>query len=291
MKNLIEFLAKYNHWFVFIFLEVISFVLLFQWNSYQGSVFFSSANAVAGKIYEWDADIEHLFSLSKVNQQLTQRNVYLEHEVMQLSHYLEKESGDSSFMGRDQLAMLRTYRLIPAKVVSNSLDKRDNFITLDKGSADGIKKDMGVVCGTGVVGIVYLTAPHYSVVIPVLNSQSNISVSIQKRGYFGYLHWTGGSSSIAYVNDVPLHAHFKLHDRIVTSGYSSVFPPGILAGTILHVYNSSDGLSYRLMVKLSTDFGDLRDVCVIDDAVMEQRLQVLRAAQDSIKEKEGGDEN
>jgi rod shape-determining protein MreC len=291
MKNLIEFLAKYNHWFVFIFLEVISFVLLFQWNSYQGSVFFSSANAVAGKIYEWDADIEHLFSLSKVNQQLTQRNVYLEHEVMQLSHYLEKESGDSSFMGRDQLAMLRTYRLIPAKVVSNSLDKRDNFITLDKGSADGIKKDMGVVCGTGVVGIVYLTAPHYSVVIPVLNSQSNISVSIQKRGYFGYLHWTGGSSSIAYVNDVPLHAHFKLHDRIVTSGYSSVFPPGILAGTILHVYNSSDGLSYRLMVKLSTDFGDLRDVCVIDDAVMEKRLQVLRAAQDSIKEKEGGDEN
>ncbi|GAA6530197.1 MAG: rod shape-determining protein MreC [Prevotella sp.] len=291
MKNLIEFLAKYNHWFVFIFLEVISFVLLFQWNSYQGSVFFSSANAVAGKIYEWDADIEHLFSLSKVNQQLTQRNVYLEHEVMQLSHHLEKESGDNSFMGRDQLAMLRTYRLIPAKVVSNSLDKRDNFITLDKGSADGIKKDMGVVCGTGVVGIVYLTAPHYSVVIPVLNSQSNISVSIQKRGYFGYLHWTGGSSSIAYVNDVPLHAHFKLHDRIVTSGYSSVFPPGILAGTILHVYNSSDGLSYRLMVKLSTDFGDLRDVCVIDDAVMEQRLQVLRAAQDSIKEKEGGDEN
>lgn len=291
MKNLIEFLAKYNHWFVFIFLEVISFVLLFQWNSYQGSVFFSSANAVAGKIYEWDADIEHLFSLSKVNQQLTQRNVYLEHEVMQLSHHLEKESGDNSFMGRDQLAMLRTYRLIPAKVVSNSLDKRDNFITLDKGSANGIKKDMGVVCGTGVVGIVYLTAPHYSVVIPVLNSQSNISVSIQKRGYFGYLHWTGGSSSIAYVNDVPLHAHFKLHDRIVTSGYSSVFPPGILAGTILHVYNSSDGLSYRLMVKLSTDFGDLRDVCVIDDAVMEQRLQVLRAAQDSIKEKEGGDEN
>jgi len=160
MKNLIEFLAKYNHWFVFIFLEVISFVLLFQWNSYQGSVFFSSANAVAGKIYEWDADIEHLFSLSKVNQQLTQRNVYLEHEVMQLSHHLEKESGDNSFMGRDQLAMLRTYRLIPAKVVSNSLDKRDNFITLDKGSADGIKKDMGVVCGTGVVGIV---CPQFTV--------------------------------------------------------------------------------------------------------------------------------
>ncbi|MCO6026110.1 rod shape-determining protein MreC [Prevotella cerevisiae] len=291
MKNLIEFLAKYNHWFVFILLEVMSFMLLFQWNSYQGSIFFSSANAVAGKVYEWDANIEHLFSLSKVNQQLTQRNVYLEHELMQLSHHLEKVSGDKNVMKSAQLDMLRNYRLIPAKVVSNSLDKRDNFITLDKGSADGVKKDMGVVCGTGVVGIVYLASDHYSVVIPVLNSQSNISVSIRNRGYFGYLHWTGGSSSTAYVDDVPLHAHFKLHDQIVTSGYSSVFPPGILAGTILHVYNSSDGLSYRLMVKLSTDFGNLRDVCVIDDAVMQERLQVLRAAQDSIKEKEGGDEN
>ena len=194
-------------------------------------------------------------------------------------------------MKGDQLEMLRTYKLIPAKVVSNSLNKRDNFITLDKGSADGIKKDMGVVCGTGVVGIVYLTSLHYSVVIPVLNSQSNISVSIRGRGYFGYLHWSGGGSGIAYVDDVPLHAHFKLHDQIVTSGYSSVFPPGILAGTILHVYNSSDGLSYRLMIRLSTDFGNLRDVCVIDDAVMQQRLQVIHAAQDSIKEKEGGDEN
>lgn len=266
-------------------------MLLFQWNSYQGSIFFSSANAVAGKVYEWDANIEHLFSLSKVNQQLTQRNVYLEHELMQLSQHLEKVSGDKNVMKSAQLDMLRNYRLIPAKVVSNSLDKRDNFITLDKGSADGVKKDMGVVCGTGVVGIVYLASDHYSVVIPVLNSQSNISVSIRNRGYFGYLHWTGGSSSTAYVDDVPLHAHFKLHDQIVTSGYSSVFPPGILAGTILHVYNSSDGLSYRLMVKLSTDFGNLRDVCVIDDAVMQERLQVLRAAQDSIKEKEGGDEN
>lgn len=291
MKNLIEFLAKYNHWFVFILLEVISFVLLFQWNSYQGSVFFSSANTIAGKVYEWDADIEHLFSLSTVNQELTQRNIYLEHEVKNLSYNLTKATGDKNLMKRSQLDMLRTYKLIPAEVVDNSLNKRDNFITLDKGSADGIKKDMGVVCGTGVVGIVYLTALHYSVVIPVLNSQSSISVAIQKRGYFGYLHWTGGPSNIAYVDDVPLHAHFKLHDQIVTSGYSSVFPPGILVGTILHVYNSSDGLSYRLMVKLSTDFGNLRDVCVIDDTVMQQQLQVLHAAQDSIKEKEGGDEN
>ena len=127
---------------------------------------------------------------------------------------------------------------------------------------------------------------HYSIVIPVLNSQSNISCTIQKRGYFGYLRWKGGSSDIAYVEDIPRHAHFRKHDKVVTSGYSSIFPPGIMVGEIQQVYNSKDGLSYRLKVKLSVDFGKLRDVCVINDKAMEERIELLRAAQDSIKPKQ-----
>jgi rod shape-determining protein MreC len=205
--------------------------------------------------------------------------------VAQLTEQLVKVTKDSSFIHKGQLQMLADYKLIPAKVVSNTIDKSDNFITIDKGAEDGVRKDMGVVSGNGVVGIVYLVASHYSVVIPVLSTKSNISCRIQGRGYFGYLHWQGGPSDIAYVDDVPRHAHFRLYDHVVTSGYSSVFPPGILVGKILHVYNSADGLSYRLQVKLSTDFGNLRDVCVIDDAKMEERLEVLRAAQDSIKSK------
>lgn len=286
MRNLIEFLTKYNHWFVFVILEVISMVLLFQYNSYQGSVWFSSANFVTGKIYEWDSEIETFFSLTKVNQELTQRNLYLEQQVSKLSEQLTKTTKDSTWLHRNQLQLLAQYKLIPAKVISNSVNKPDNFITIDKGSDDGVRKDMGVACGNGVVGIVYLVSAHYSVVIPVLNSQSNISCIIQKRGYFGYLHWTNGPADEAYVDDVPRHAHFKLGDKVITSGYSSVFPPGILVGKILHVYNSVDGLSYRLKVKLATDFGNLRDVCVIDDAPMEERLQILRAAQDSIKPKQ-----
>ncbi|MCH3981398.1 MAG: rod shape-determining protein MreC [Prevotella sp.] len=285
MRNLIEFLAKYNHWFVFVLLEVISFVLLFQYNSYQGSVWFSSANLISGKVYDLNAEILSFFSLTKANTELTQRNLYLERQVAQLSDQLVKVTKDSSLIHQGQLQMLADYKLIPAKVVSNTIDKSDNFMTIDKGAADGVRKDMGVACGNGVVGIVYLVASHYSVVIPVLSTKSNISCRIQGRGYFGYLHWQGGPSDIAYVDDVPRHAHFRLYDHVVTSGYSSVFPPGIMVGKILHVYNSADGLSYRLQVKLSTDFGNLRDVCVIDDAKMEERLEVLRAAQDSIKSK------
>lgn len=288
MHNLIAFLAKYNHWFVFVLLEVVSFVLLFQYNSYQGSVWFSSANAVSGKMLEWSSSIESFFSLAKVNEELTYRNAYLEHQVASLSNELEKSVGDSSFLYREQLRLLTEYKLIPAKVVSNELNKRNNLMTINRGSADGVRCDMGVVSGNGVVGIVYLVSKHYSVVIPILNSSSNISCTIQNRNYFGYLCWEGGSSAYAYLDDVPRHAQFKIYDNVVTSGYSSVFPQGILVGKIIRKYNSADGLSYRLLVKLSTDFGRLRDVCVIDDALMKERLEIMRAAQDSlgIKNKE-----
>lgn len=282
MRNLLEFLAKYNHWFVFLILEVVSMVLLFQYNSYQGSAWFSSANAVTGKLYEWDANVETFFSLIKVNQELTQRNAYLEQEVQKLSDSLVSVTKDSSIYHRDQFALLRNYRLIPAKVVANSVDKPGNLMTIDKGSADGIHKDMGVISGTGVVGIVYLVAEHYAIVIPVLNTKSNISCMIQNRGYFGYLRWKGGVSDLAYLEEVPRHAHFKLGDYVVTSGYSAVFPPGVRVGRILHVFNSADGLSYRVQLRLSTDFARLRDVCVIDDAAMKERLEIMRAAQDSI---------
>ena len=285
MHNLTEFLAKHNHWFVFLVLEVVSMVLLFRYNSYQGSVWFSSANAVTGKVYEWDSAVESFFSLSGVNSQLTQRNAFLEQQVRMLDDSIARltRSQEAAVTRLSSMVPFQGCRLIPAKVVANMVNRYDNLITIDKGSADGVKRDMGVVCGMGVVGIVYLVSEHYSIVIPALNSHSNISCTIQRRGYFGYLRWRGGSSQLAYLEDVPRHAHFKLGDNVVTSGYSSVFPPGVMVGKVLHVFNSADGLSYRVQVKLSTDSARLRDVCLVDDSALQERIDLMRAAQDSIK--------
>ena len=283
MRNLLDFLARHNHWFVFVLLEVISAVLLFKYNSYQGSVWFSSANAVSGRVYEASAAVGQYFSLVTVNRQLTQRNVYLEREVARMAQEHAEATADSSYLQRLQNNQTNRYRTVPARVVSSSLDRLNNFITIDKGEADGVKKDMGVVCGTGIVGIVYLTSAHYSVVIPVLNSKSNISCSIRGRGYFGYLHWMGGVPDEAYLDDVPRHARFRIGDVIVTSGYSSVFPQGMLVGKVMRVYNSANGLSFRLRIKLTTDFGNLRDVCVITDAAVAERVKLLEAANDSLR--------
>ena len=267
MRNLIEFIKKYNHWFVFVLLEVVSFVLLFKFNSYQGSVWFSSANAVAGKVYEVDAAVKNYFSLTKINEQLNQRNLYLEQTVRRLQDKIERlePQEDSSWLALTQAEVLKDYKLIPAKVITNSVDKRDNFITIDKGRADGVRKDMGVACGNGVVGVVYMVSEHYAVVIPLLNSKSNVSVTIRKRGYYGYLHWTGGAADLAYVDDIPRHAHFRLGDFVETSGYSSVFPPGLFVGKILSIEDSRDGMSFSVKVNLATEFAKLRDVCVVSN--------------------------
>lgn len=285
MHNLTEFLAKHNHWFVFLVLEVVSMVLLFRYNSYQGSVWFSSANAVTGKVYEWDSAVESYFSLSSVNSQLTQRNVLLELQVRALNDSIAHltHSQETAVERLARMTPFQGCKLLPAQVVTNTVNRYNNLITIDKGAADGVKRDMGVVCGMGVVGIVYLVSEHYSIVIPVLNGHSNISCTIQGRGYFGYLRWRGGSSQLAYLEDVPRHAHFKLGDYVVTSGYSSVFPSGVMVGKVLHVFNSADGLSYRVQVKLSTDFARLRDVCLVDDSALQERIDLMRAAQDSIK--------
>lgn len=283
MRNLLAFLAKYNHWFVFIFLEVICFVLLFRFNNFQGSVYFSSANAVAGKVYEYNSSVTTFFNMSQSNKKLSERNLILEQQVRALTQYIATHHGDSLAMEQCQKQALAGFKLIPAKVIQSTINREDNLITIDKGKADGIHEDMGVACGTGVVGVVYMASDHYSIVLPVINVNSNISVMIRKRGYFGFLHWKGTPSDIAYVDDVPRHARFALGDYVVTNGYSSIFPPGIMVGKILHVFNSSDGLSYRVQLRLSTDFGKLRHVCVIDNSALKDKALLLKAAQDSLK--------
>ena len=280
MRNLIDFILSHYHWFICIALEAVSIVLLFNYNSYQGSVWVSSANSMAGLVYEGEAKIQSFFSLTRLNEQLSRRNVYLEQQVKELSAALERDGMDSTTLSA--LSNPTPYKLIPAQVVSNTVHKKDNLMTINKGEADGVRKDMGVVSGHGVVGIVYLAGSHYSAVPPALSTQPSISCTIERRGYFGYLHWEGGYSNLAYVDDIPRHARFKLYERVVTSGYSSVFPEGVAVGKILHVYNSSDGVSYRLQVQLYTDFANLRDVYVVDNSAMREQLDVLRAAQDSL---------
>ena len=264
MRNLLNFLVKYNYWFLFILLEVASFVLLFRFNRYQQSVFFTSANTVAGKLYEVTGSIASYFHLKETNEDLLDHNIRLEQRVALLERELLAVRSDTMrYHSLDSVSQGSNYSLYKARVIKNSLNRLDNYLTLDKGSADSIRPEMGVVDANGVVGIVYKTTPHYALVISLLNSKSSLSCKIQGSGYFGYLKWEGGDSQYAYLRDLPRHAEFNVGDTVVTSGYSAVFPPGLLVGYIDEMSDSHDGLSYLLKIRLATDFSRISDVRVI----------------------------
>lgn len=263
VRNLLNFLLKYNYWFLFLLLEVASFVLLFRFNHYQQSVFFTSANEVAGRVYEISGGISSYFHLKSVNEDLFDRNLLLEQRVAQLEKMLRDKGADSARLYSLDHMEAGDCRIFKANVIKNTLNRADNYITLDQGASAGIRPDMGVVDANGVVGIVYKTSPHYSLVIPLLNSKSSISCKIVGSEYFGYLKWEGGDSRFAYLKDLPRHAEFNLGDTVVTSGYSAVFPAGVMVGTVDDMSDSHDGLSYLLKIKLATDFGKVSDVRVI----------------------------
>lgn len=278
MKNLLDFLIRYSHGFLFVSLEAVCLFMLFRFNNYQGSVFFTSANQVTGAICEAVGNVTGYFHLKTVNEGLMQQNVELQLQLERYRKALEAATADTTAIERMRTEALADYGLIEANVINNSVTHADNYVTLDKGEADGIRREMGVVDGNGVVGIVYLTSPHYSIVIPVLNSKSSISCKIKRSEYFGFLKWDGGSPRHAYVKDMPRHSVFSLGDTIVTSGHSTIFPSGIPVGTVDDIADSHDGLSYLLRVKLFTDFAKLGDVRVLDRKENKERTELEKQA-------------
>lgn len=274
MRRLLEFLYKYNYWFLFIALEVASFVLLFRYNGYHQSVFLSSANGVAGWIYSWQGEVTQYLHLQEENKSLMRRNAELERKAMYYETLYKQQNADS--VDYESLADLdqTVYSSVSARVVSNSLDRPNNYITINRGLDDGVGPDMGVVDASGVVGIVYKATSHYALVISLLNGNSNLSCKVLGTDYFGYLKWEEADPEFATLKDLPRHAEFSLGDTIVTSGYSTVFPEGILVGTVDDMADSNDGLSYQLKVKLVSNFATLTYVRVLGRPGKEELLQL-----------------
>lgn len=275
MHDFIERITAYIHWALFLLLEVFSGLLLFKYNNYQGSIWFTQANTIAAYVHEWEAKALAYLRMPAENAELVQRNVLLQHETDSLRNLLAEALKDSSVTEKKQAEVLRDMKLIPAHIVDNSVRNRDNLLVINAGSNAGVEPEMGVVSGTGIVGIVSAVTPHYSLVISILNSHSSISCRLRRTDYFGYLKWKGGNTLRAYMEDVPRHAQIKVGDIVETSGFSNVFPAGIFLGKVAKIKNSSDGLAYELEILLGTDMSNLRHVNVISNLNKEE-LDSLR---------------
>lgn len=263
MRNLLRLIIRNHAFLLFLLLETISLVLIFNYNSFQRASFLTSSNAMAARWYKLYSSVDHYFGLAKENEYLAVENARLNSLLSSYRHTIaDSISLDSSLAVQ--------FRFIPARVINNSVNKQQNYLTLNKGRKDGIKRDMGIVSSTGIVGVVVSVSDSYSMGLSILNPRWSVSAKLKKNNYFGSVSWDGKSYRKVQLNEIPFHVDVAVGDTVVTSGYSSVFPEGILIGTV-DSYRLPPGENYYVIeVSLATDLKALSHVAVIENTRSEE---------------------
>ncbi|MDD3194559.1 MAG: rod shape-determining protein MreC [Paludibacter sp.] len=278
MRKLIAFLIKYSVVILFILLELLSFGLIVNNNGYQKSVFFSSGNTVLASLYEVSNSVVEYFYLRQANNGLALENTQLKNQLVELKNQLQVIApADSVNQNQLQVDPQNEISYIYAKVIHNSTNKMQNYITLNKGERDGIRVDMGVVNEDGVVGIVAKVTEKFSVVIPVINPKLQINSKFKSNNYSGPIVWEGKDYRFTKLNDIARHVKFALGDTLITSGYTYSFPEGILIGTVDDfVINESDAY-YDIKIRLAVNFRTLSHVQVINYLNYEEQRQLEKS--------------
>lgn len=278
MRKLIAFLIKYSVVILFILLELLSFGLIVNNNGYQKSVFFSSGNTVLASLYEVSNSVVEYFYLRQANNGLALENTQLKNQLVELKNQLQVIApADSVTQNQLQVDPQNEISYIYAKVIHNSTNKMQNYITLNKGERDGIRVDMGVVNEDGVVGIVAKVTEKFSVVIPVINPKLQINSKFKSNNYSGPIVWEGKDYRFTKLNDIARHVKFALGDTLITSGYTYSFPEGILIGTVDDfVINESDAY-YDIKIRLAVNFRTLSHVQVINYLNYEEQRQLEKS--------------
>lgn len=266
MKNLLNFFAKNSPFFLWLFLAIISIVLLCQNNPYHRSVWFGSANAVVGSVYDFQSNVTGYIGLRDINEDLLNRTGQLEAENLYLRQQLMKYEDEEKYR-QDTVTQ---YEYMMAHVVGNSIIQAENYITLDKGALDGVQQDLGVADQNGVVGIVSKVSDHYSLVISVLNPKLRLSVMLKNTESFGSLVWDGSDHRYAILEDLPRSVKFEIGDTIVTTGYTTSFPKNVPVGRVAESYDRGSSF-LELRIELFTDFNRINDVHVIKNSMQAEQ--------------------
>lgn len=270
MRNLIEFLVKYFSWILFIFYVTISLILLLDRNPMQHHLFMSSAGKMAASVYNTASGVTSYFNLRDINEDLQQQTARLQADLIVAQEKIKQYEEMYHIDTMDVKEPLRQYDFTIARVINNSIHRPHNYITINKGSADGIKPEMGIIDQNGIVGVVDLVGEHNSRAISMLNPNFRLSCKVVGNDAFGSLVWDGKNYQEAILEEMPRHSKYHKGDTVITNGYSAIFPEGIPVGIITGLEPNSNGNFYTLRVKLLTDFSTLSTVRVISNNQVEE---------------------
>jgi len=273
MRSLLNFIYKYHYFILFILLECLSFFFIVQYNDYHRTSFLNSSSKMAGGIYNASHNVSQYFSLKEKNQVLNKI----------LADYLNQDKASFKNNGISLLEVhdsiyFQQYVRIPAEVINNSINKANNFITLNVGYRQGVRPGMAVSSPAGIVGVVKDVSENFASVISLLNQNLKISAIVKKNNYFGTLDWEGRSADYVSLHDLPNHISLIQGDTILTSGFSATFPKGEMIGVVDEINESDGGEFLTVKVKLAVDFKRLSNVFVIKNLLKDEQVNLERAS-------------
>jgi rod shape-determining protein MreC len=278
MRNILVFIIRYHFLLLFVLLELFSITLLVNSTYYQSSVILKAGSRVTGRFYTGISNATDYLKLRTTNEQLARENALL--RQMNRVSFLRNDT--NSFWINDTVYK-QQYKYIVSKVVLNTVGKRNNYIMLDKGSRSGIKKDMAVITSDGIVGTVVTVSENFSWVMSMLNKHTRISGRIVKNNQMGTIVWNGVDHLYGTLTDIPAHVKIAKGDTIVSSGYSYIFPAGIMIGTISDFRVEQGDHFYVIPFKFTVDFNALQYVYVVVN-LMKDEQESLEKSMEGMKD-------
>lgn len=269
MQQIIYFISKNSTKLLFLLLLVVSLYLTMQTHSYHNSKMLHSANVVSGTIYEKTNSVTEYLHLKDENIRLAEENAKMK-QILYNSELIV----DSTFAVNPEIRIAQDFKLFNAKIIKNSYHKKNNYLTIKGGKVHGIKKDMGVINGKGVIGIVENVSKNYATVQSILNTHSRISAKVINTDHFGTIKWDGKNTGYVQLVDIPKLAVLRKGDSIVTGGISTIFPENIPVGLVDQVFTSKNSNFYTISVRLFNDMTNISSVYLIESVNIDEILQL-----------------
>ena len=267
MSELVDFFVRSRNFILFVLLEVLCFYFIINSSNYWSATYFNTANRYAAQILAWSNAANQYASLQEVNADLAFENQQLNARLTQLQQ--SKPAAPAQYQADSVFA--NRFKFTVAKVVNNTTQFANNYITIDKGTDDGIRPGMGVISPTGVVGKVKVCNQHFSVITSILHSEYLISSKLVKAEMIGTATWDGVDPHLIKLDAIPRYKPVSKGDSVVTSEFNSTFPPGILVGRVRSVGVQPNQAFHDLTLNLATDFSNLSYVYVVENYLQPER--------------------
>ena len=270
MQQLIYFIQKYRYFLFFLLLELIAFQLIINNLSFHNSKFINSASTITGGFYNKSNSISDYFQLDTENKELLNENLILRNKLEKLSQNIDTIAVTEIF---EKTKLRQRYLYLKGRIEKNQFRNNYNFLTINLGSKDSVRKEMGVINSKGILGITENVLHNYSRVRSILNKNSKINAKLKNSNYFGTLTWDGFDYNITQLLDIPRQAVLKVCDTIITGGMSSIFPEGIPIGRVDNIVNGAS-IKRIINIQLFNDMSSLKNIYVVKDFDKQQLMNL-----------------